>query len=135
MFWRFVVIIAVISILVLAGISCNQDPLINTAYGGAILLTAPAVNENMEIDIPETTFKANENFYFYFNNNGPFNVDRIEVQLINSKTGKVLAETDYSVDPQSDVVTDMIFFSGPGRFKITVVVNAEVRAIREVIVE
>lgn len=135
MIWRLIVIVLVITLLILAGIYYKQDPLINTAYGGAILLTASTVNENMEIDIPETTFKNSEDFYFYFNNNGPFDVDRITVQLINSKTGKVLAESDYAVDPQEDALHDMIYFSGSGRFKITVFIDDEVRAIREVIIE
>jgi len=139
MIGRYIVIIAVAIFFILVGISCdepkNEDPLINTAEGGSLLITGSTIDDNKEISQPETTFKANEDFYLYFNNNDQFSTDRVIVQLINSANDKILAESDYDVDPESNTITDMIWFGAPGIFKIAVIVDGQVRAIREVLIE
>ncbi len=139
MIGRSIIIIAVVIILILVGISCDEveteGPLINTAEGGALLITGFVIDENKEINQPETTFIANEDFYLYFNNNDQFSTDRIFVQLINSANDQVLAESDYDVDPESNTITDMIWFGSSGRYQIKVIVGGEVRAVREVLVE
>lgn len=136
---RYIMIIAVIIMFIFVGISCdeqkNEDPLINTAEGGSLLITGTTIDDNKEINQPETTFKANEDFYLYFNNNDQFSTDRVIVQLINSANDKVLAESDYDVEPESNTITDMIWFGSSGRYQIKVIVDGEVRAVREVIVE
>jgi len=134
------ILFTVMIIVVLFGVSCsedllNEEPLINTSEGGALLITGSAIDENREINLPETTFIANEDFYFYFHNNEPFGTDRITVRLIDSINEKVLAESDYDVGPESAAITDMVWFGAPGKFKIAVIVDGQVRAIREVLIE
>ena len=139
MIGRYIVIIAVAIFFILVGISCdeaeNEGPLINTAEGGSLLITGSTIDDNKEINLPETTFITNEDFYFNFHNNEPFGTDLITVRLIDSINEKVLAESDYDVEPESATITDMVWFGAPGKFKIVVIVDGQVRAIREVLIE
>lgn len=142
---RQIILFTVMIIVILFGVSCsenllngdslNEETLINTSEGGALLITGTAIDENREINLPETTFTVNEDFYFYFHNNEPFGTDRITVRLIDSINEKVLAESDYDVQPETAAITDMVWFGAPGKFKIAVIVDGQVRAIREVLIE
>jgi len=132
---KYILVTGLVLIMLLAVISCSHDPLINYSVGGSILLTGSVVDENMRIEEPETVFYANEYFYFYFHNNEPFQVEEITVQLANSATEKVLAEDKFPVYPEALDLTDMIWFSSPGRYKIVIIVEEEVRSIREVVIK
>jgi len=113
----------------------------STSVGGAVVETGYRIedqddnNGKKEIISPQTTFKANEDFYFSFFNNEPFGEDEVIVELINSDTGEVKAENNYEVDPEGNNVFDMIWFNTPGMYKISVKVGDQVRATQEVIIE
>ena len=132
-----IIMLAVLAMVIMFAASCaeTEDPLVDISFDGTILLTSSAVDENMIIEEPETVFEANEKFYFYISTEGPFAADHITVQLICSATERVMAETDYPVDFESAEITDMIWFSGPGRYRIAVSVDGEIRAVREIVIE
>jgi len=119
--------------------SCDEEEtereLESTSVGGSVLETGYEVDDDKRITAPQTTFEANEDFYFSFYNNEPFGEDEVKVELIHSETDEVKAENTYEVDPGWDLVADMIWFSHPGMYKISVEVGDEVRATREVIIE
>ncbi len=135
--WLLLLLIPVLLLCV----SCeNEDKEIerepeSTSVGGAVLETGYEVDEDKRIASSQNTFKANEDFYFSFYNNEPFGEDEVKVELIHSETDEVKAENTYEVDPGWDLVADMIWFSHPGMYKISVEVGDEVRATREVIIE
>lgn len=107
----------------------------STSVGGSVLETGYEVDEDKRVVSTRTNFKANEDFYFSFYNNEPFGEEEVKVELIHSDTGEVKAQNTYEVDPEWDLVADMIWFSHPGMYKISVEVGDEVRATREVIIE
>ncbi len=107
----------------------------STSVGGSVLETGYEVDDDRKIVSPQTTFRANEDFYFSFYNNEPFGEEEVTVELIHSDTGEVKAENVYEVDPEWDLVADMIWFGHQGMYKISVEVGDEVRATREVIIE
>lgn len=107
----------------------------STSVGGSVLETGYEVDEDKMIVSPQNTFKANEDFYFSFYNNEPFGEEEVKVELIHSETDEVKAENIYEVDPEWDLVADMIWFGQPGMYKISVELGGEVRATREVIIE
>lgn len=118
--------------------ACGNDeqlPPTGTSVGGSILETGLEVDEELNITSVQTTFMPNEVFYFHFHNNVVFDSERVTVQLIGNSNEKVLAESDYDVNPDEDSLTDKIWFGSPGRYTIAVKVGGEIRATQEVIVE
>ncbi len=107
----------------------------STSVGSSVLETGYEIDDDKRIISPQTTFKADEDFYFSFDNNEPFGVEEVKVELIFSDTEEVKAENTYDVDPEWDQVADMIWFGEPGMYKISVEVGGEIRAAREVIIE
>lgn len=134
---RYIILFALVVVLVFLGVSCSSedDSLESSSVNGAILKTGAAINEQKEIIYEQVIFRANEDIYFYFNNNLPFGSEQVFVQLIDSSNEKVLAESDYTVDPESTEITDMIYFGAPGKFKIAVIVDDQVRATQELRIE
>ena len=134
---RTLLIIVTVAVFLLVNVSCAEDepPPINTSEGGAVLETGLAVDENLAIIDPGINFKSNEEFYFYFHNNEPFNDERVVVQLIESKSDRILAESEYPVEPEANSITDMIWFGGKGKYKIVINISGQIRATREVIIE
>jgi hypothetical protein len=137
MFRRTLLILVTFTVFALVNISCAEDepPPVNTSVGGAVLETGLAVDENLVITDPGINFKSNEEFYFYFHNNEPFNAELVVVQLIESKSDRILAGNEYPVDPETSSITDMIWFGGTGKYKIVIYVAGQIRATREVIIE
>ncbi len=131
------VFIAVMAVLFV--VSCGNDQELpeptGSAVEGVVLEMGHEVDEDDRIILPETTFTANEDFYFSFYNNEPFENEPIEVMLIKSETGEVLADNVYEVRPDEDTIADMIWFGKPGLYKILVEVGGEERAFQEVIIE
>lgn len=107
----------------------------STSVGGATVTTGHEIDDDNMIVSEQTTFKANEDFYFSFYNNEPFGVEEVMIELIFSSSGEVKADNKYQVDPDGDIVFDMIWFSQPGFYKISALVGEEVRAMQEVIIE
>jgi len=125
--------------LILFCASCeNEEPERepeSTSVGGSVLETGYEIDDDKRIISPTTNFEAGEDFYFSFYNNEPFGEEEVKVELIYSETGEVKADNVYEVDPEWDLVADMIWFSQPGIYKISVEVGNEIRAAREVIIE
>ncbi len=136
---RFIlpVFIAVLAVLFVVSCDNEQEPPEPTgsAVEGVVLEMGHEVDEEDRILSPETRFKANEDFYFSFYNNEPFENEPIEVMLIKSETDEVLADNVYEVRPDEDTIADMIWFGKPGLYKILVEVGGEERAFQEVIIE
>lgn len=141
MFKQVVIILSAIIVLIFTTSSCSvsdevveRDPE-NFSVGGASLETGLEINDDMEITVSSVTFGPNEQFYFYFNNNEPFEDKELLVQLIDSIDGRVLAETNnYQFYPEESTLTDMIWFGSPGMYKISISVDEELRAFQEVII-
>jgi len=129
-------IITVVFILVIFFcVACSDDTPANVSVDGAIIETGLEVDEDFRVVSPQTTFKANQDFYFYFFNNSIFDTDRLTVQLVDGKKNQVLAEHTYEVDPTETHLTDGIFFGSPGSYLITVRIDGIVRATRAVTIE
>jgi hypothetical protein len=136
------ILFAAILILALAGPSCSVSNKIveadpeNYAVDGVLLETGFAINDDMEITTPGIIFKPNEQFYFYFNNDQPFEDKELVVQLIDTSNENILAESkNYEFYPEESTLTDMIWFGSPGRYKILINVDGELRAYQEVIIK
>ncbi len=136
---RYGLVLAVFFAITLITSSCSNNqqlrPPGSTSVGGARIETALEVNDNHVITESQTTFETNQHFYFYFNNNRSFQSDQLTVQLIDNRNDRVLAESDYEVNPDQYELTDKIWFGSEGMFTIVVKVDGEVRATREVIIE
>ncbi len=134
---RTLLVYVTVTLVALLNISCAEDepPPVNTSAGGAVLETGLTVDENLVVTDPVINFKSNEEFYFYFYNNEPFNAEWVVVQLIESKSDRILAGNEYSVEPEASSITDMIWFGGIGKYKIVIYVAGQIRATREVIIE
>ncbi len=137
MFKRTLLIFVTVTLFALVNVSCAEDetPPVNTSAGGALLETGLTVDENLVVIDPGIYFKSNEEFYFYFHNNEPFNAEWVVVQLIESKSDRILAGNEYPVEPEAISITDMIWFGGTGKYKIVIYVAGQIRATREVIIE
>ncbi len=136
---RYGIILVIIFAITLIATSCSNNqqlrPPGSTSVGGARIETALEVNDNLVITESQTNFEKNQQFYFYFNNNRPFESDQLTVQLVDNRDERILAESDYEVNPDQYEKTDRIWFGSEGMFTIVVKVDGEVRATREVIIE
>ncbi len=139
MFRRYVLFLTVIYVIIMIGTSCSNSqqtrPPGSTSVGGATIKTALEINGDFETIESQTNFEPNQEFYFYFHNNLSFGSDQISVQLIDNNDEKILAETDYEVDPDNSQLYDRIWFGSRGMYTIVVKVDGEVRATREIIIE
>ncbi len=134
---RILLTFVAVAVLALVNISCAEEepPPVYTSEGGAVLETGLAIDENFVVTDPGINFKSNEEFYFYFHNNEPFNAEWVVVQLIESTSDRILAGNEYPVEPEASSITDMIWFGGTGKYKIVIHVAGQIRATREVIIE
>jgi hypothetical protein len=128
-------ITVLIILVIIFCVACSDDTPANISVDGAIIETGLEVDEDFRVLTPQTIFKANEDFYFYFFNNAGFDSDRLTVQLVDATSDSVLAEHTYEVDPTETQLTDGIFFGSPGSYLITVRINGIVRATRTVTIE
>ncbi len=129
------IITAVFILVLFFCVACSDDTPANVSVDGAIIETGLEVDEDLRVITPQTTFKANQDFYFYFFNNAVFGSDRLTVQLVDGNSDSVLAEHTYEVDSTENHLTDGIFFGSPGSYLITVRINGIVRASRAVTIE
>lgn len=107
----------------------------STSVGGAVILTGPEIDDEWEIVEPQVYFSANEEFYFHFHNNLAFDSEQVTIQLIDNRNEEVLAENVFEVDPEEKVLVDMVWFGNEGMYTIKALVDEEVRATREVLIE
>lgn len=128
--------IAVIIFCLLICTSCveQEQPPTSSSVGGSLLKTGREIDENLEITTTDVRYRVDEEFYFFFHNNMPFDTDKVMVMLINNKNDNVLAESEYDVHPDSKTITDKIWFGSPGRYSIIVKVGDQTRAVQEVII-
>lgn len=132
---RHYIFTALFILVIFFGVACSDDTPANVSVDGAIIETGLEVDEEFRVLTPQTTFKANQDFYFSFFNNAMFDSDRLTVQLVDGNSDSVLAEHTYEVDPTETHLTDGIFFGSPGSYLITVRINGIVRATRAVTIE
>jgi hypothetical protein len=135
MFRRYGLLFAVIFAVALLAVSCSGGTSSTSIDGAAIQIGAEA-NDDLYIVTPKTNLSIGEDFYVSFDNNASFASDYITMKIENSESGEVLELIEYNVDPEwTIVVTEMLYFPDPGKFKISFIVNEKVRATQEVIVE
>lgn len=142
MFKQTVILFATVLVLALACPSCTvsneiveTDPE-NYAIDGVLLETGFAINDDMEIMTPGIIFKPKEQFYFFYNNNQPFDDKELVVRLIDTSNESILAESkSYEFYPEESTLTDMIWFGSPGRYRISIILDGELRAYQEVIIK
>lgn len=132
---RKLVCLALLLALSFFCLSCQEEQPKNVSVDGAVVITGLEIDSDLNITNPQTTFKTNEDFYFYFHNNQPFNDNLLTVQLIEARTEKVLAEHTYEVDPEEHSLTDGIYFGSAGQFLVAVRLGGQVKAAQEVVIE
>lgn len=82
-----------------------------------------------------TSFKANETFYYRFDNGGAFKADAITVQLLDSKDNAVILKKDFPVKQDSTLYVGPVSFNQAGKYKVVVSINGSVKASGEVIIQ
>lgn len=107
----------------------------STSVDGAVIETGMALDEFNQILAAADTFKANQDFYIHFDNNGPFNHEQVVFKLIDTKNDKILAQENLTVKPEEEDIHSLVFFNNPGLYRIVAFVGGEVRATREVVIE
>lgn len=130
----------IVIVTFLTMVSCNEEEEQmrtpgSTSVGGAAILTGLEVNDDWEIIEPQVYFSANEEFYFHFHNNMPFDTEQVAIQLIDNRNDEILAENNYEVNPEESLLVDMIWFGKEGMYTLKAIVDEEVRATREVLIE
>jgi hypothetical protein len=136
MFKKKVLITVLLLMAILFVASCSSEDIVkSSSVGGSVLELGYELDDNMDVVSSETNFKAGEDFYFTFFNNEPVGDNVITVELIHSESGEVLADGEYNLDPEFNYLYDVIYFSNPGKYKVSITVGDEVRATQEVIIE
>ncbi len=107
----------------------------STSVGGAVILTGTEIDDEWEIVEPQVYFSTNEEFYFHFHNNLAFETDQVIIQLIDNRDEEILAENVFAVDPEEKELVDMVWFGKEGMYTLKAIVDEEVRATREVLIE
>ncbi len=136
---RFTLYMVVIIIIIIIITSCGNEvqtrPPGSTSVGGAVIKTTLELKDEFESIELQTNFDPNQEFYFYFHNNLPFGSEQITVQLISNSDDRILAETNYDVNPEEIEWYDKVWFGSRGMYTIAVKIDSEVRATREVVIE
>ncbi len=137
---KIVIGLTVVVIVLLTITSCGEESQQmrtpgSTSVGGAVILTGLEVDDDWEIIEPQVYFSANEEFYFHFHNNMPFDTEQVTIQLINNRDEEILAENNYEVSPEESLLVDMVWFGKEGMYTLKAIVGEEVRATREVLIE
>jgi len=127
-------IFLLVSVMILTAFvltSCTTS----TSVGGASIETGSAINNDYEIVSTSNTFSAGEEFYYSFFNNNDFNSNIVTLRLTDTQNDEILFEHNYDVEPTWNILADTIWFSDPGKYKITLIIDGKVRATQEVIIE
>lgn len=123
-----------ISLMIIAALvltSCTTS----TSVGGASIETGSAIDSDFEIVSPSSTFPPGEEFYFSFFNYDDFNSNIVTLRLTDTSNDEIMLEYEYDVNPEWNIMADAIWFSDPGKYKISLIINGQVRATQEVIIE
>ena len=137
---RAAIILTAMIIILLIMTSCEEEEQQmrtpgSTSAGGAVILTGPEIDDEWEIVEPQVYFSTSEEFYFYFHNNLAFDTDQVTIQLIDNRDEEILAENVFEVDPEEKVLVDMVWFGKEGMYTIKALVDEEIKATREVLIE
>ena len=137
---RIALILTVMMVALLFIASCGEEEEQmrtpgSTSIGGAVILTGPEIDDEWEIVEPQVYFSANEEFYFHFHNNLAFETDQVTIRLVDNRDEEILAENVFAVDPEEKVLVDMVWFGKEGMYTIKALVDEEIRATREVLIE
>lgn len=89
--------------------------------------------ENVTINSQASTFDLNEEFYFLFRNNKPFESTGVTLNVYD-ESNEVIFDHTYEVEAEWDWVSDTLWSSTPGTFRLEIVIGGEVRASTEVTV-
>jgi len=136
-FALIVLILAIIAAVILSGFLINEAVPIpqSTSVEGAVIITGLELDENNQILNPGDTFKPNQDFYIYFNNNDSFGFDQVTFQLLDTENDKILAQEVYDVDIEENELYSLVYFGSPGLFRILALVGGQIRATREVLIK
>lgn len=137
---RAVIILTAMIVTILMMTSCGEEEVQmrtpgSTSVGGAVILTGPEIDDEWEIIEPQVYFSPNEEFYFHFHNNLSFGTEEVTIQLVDNRNEEILAENVFEVDPEEKELIDMIWFGKEGMYTIKALVDEEIRATREVLIE
>ena len=140
MLMRFVLIFFVIAIIVavvFTGFFSETELRTpeSTSVDGAIIETGLELDESNAIVSFSDIFKINQDFYIHFENNGPFEHERVTFQLVDTKNDTILAQEHYDVETDAHDLYSLVFFSSPGLYRVVAIVGDQIRATREVIIE
>jgi serine/threonine protein kinase len=129
-------VLIAIAVFILVDADVIKERMIVYSIGGAGIQIGAEVNDDLYIVSPKTNLTVGEDFYVSFDNNASFESASITMKVENSESGEILEEVEYNVDPEwTIIVTEQLYFPDPGKFKVSFIVNEEVRATQEVIVE
>ena len=136
-FALIVLILAIIAAVILSGFLINKEVPIpqSTSVEGAVIITGLELDENNQILNPGDTFKPNQDFYIYFNNNDSFGFDQVTFQLLDTENDKILAQEVYDVNIEENELYSLVYFGSPGLFRILALVGGQTRATREVLIK
>jgi hypothetical protein len=133
-FRRYGLLFVVIFAVALLAVSCSGSTS-STSIDGAGIQVGAEVNDDLYIVSPKTNVAVGEDFYISFDNNASIGTGVVTLLVEDSESKEVIEEISYEVDPEwTIIVTEQLYFPDPGKFKISFIVNDEVRATQEVIV-
>ncbi|MGE5415443.1 MAG: hypothetical protein ACM3UZ_01525 [Acidobacteriota bacterium] len=126
-------IISIVLMMLLFGLLAGCDSTVGTSTGGATLEFGTAIDKtNLKLSDTGTTFKANEEFYWVFNNNAPFGTDTISIILNNAATNEKMGEQPYKVKAKSTMYASTLGFTAPGKYRVEMAVAGKVVVKQEV---
>ncbi|MBM4234910.1 MAG: hypothetical protein FJ152_00365 [Firmicutes bacterium] len=137
---RFALIIFVIVVIAAVVFTGSNDETElrtpeSTSVDGATIETGLELDETNLIVAFSDTFKINQDFYIHFENNGPFENEKVTFHLVDTKNDQILAQEQYDVETDDHDLYSLVFFSNPGLYRIVAIVGDQIRATREVIIE
>ena len=121
--------------LLLTAIGCDSTTTSSSVDGASLVFGLKIDQKTLEIAEPSTTFKAQQEIYYTFNNNEAFGSDKLTIQLKNTATDEVLLEQSYDVSADNSIYANTVGFNNPGKYKVLMLINGKTRAQQELIIE
>ncbi len=126
------VLLIIVSMLALLAAGCTTT----FSVGGASMEFGRSYDsKTLDLIDKNTTFRANETFYYRFDNGGAFKADMITIQLIDSKDNSVILKKDFTVKQDSTLYVGPVVFNQAGKYKVVMSINGSVKASGEVIIQ
>lgn len=126
--------VIVVVLMAMIGVYISNPTPTNTNEEGAFLETGLEIDESMRIVSQRVNFRPDEKFYFCYYNNRIFGTDEITLLLIDNRFDVVIAEEIYTVDPESYDLSGQAWVGNPGRYRLAVKVEDQIRATLEIII-